>query len=299
MQFTQLGMTMGSPLYMSPEQAEGKPVDPRSDLYSFGATCYYMLAGRPPFTGDSPLAIAVQHVKSEPVSLAELRPDAPLGLIRIVQQLLAKRPQDRFSSAGEVLRALRQLRSEGVSEEMLAGLEEWSTPELLALELPSCGHRKARPTSAHAGHGCAASHCLVVAARVHCCRSLRRYVSRQDFWAATTAERSHRPPARYSSPRCAASQWYYAELVNTEDAWNAVAIYFPPDQSNSNRQWSLKADKGLADYYRRQGRHDEAQPLYERLTHLDPAEIQLRTQGYAGLACYMPPAGNPATPSVS
>ena len=66
---TQVGVTMGTPLYMSPEQVEGRHVDPRSDLYSLGVTCYHMLAGRPPFQGDTPLSIAVQHLK-------EMRPSA-------------------------------------------------------------------------------------------------------------------------------------------------------------------------------------------------------------------------------
>jgi eukaryotic-like serine/threonine-protein kinase len=66
MNLTQIGMTMGTPLYMSPEQVEGKSVDQRSDLYSFGVTCYHMLAGRPPFVGETPLSIAVQHLKTEP-----------------------------------------------------------------------------------------------------------------------------------------------------------------------------------------------------------------------------------------
>ena len=63
---TQIGMTMGTPLYMSPEQVEGKPLDCRSDLYSFGVTCYHMLAGNPPFLGETALGVAVQHLKREP-----------------------------------------------------------------------------------------------------------------------------------------------------------------------------------------------------------------------------------------
>ncbi len=63
---TQIGVTMGTPLYMSPEQVEGRHVDRRSDLYSLGVSCYHMLAGRPPFQGDTPLSIAVQHLKDAP-----------------------------------------------------------------------------------------------------------------------------------------------------------------------------------------------------------------------------------------
>src|SRR6476646_9255563 len=68
---TQSGVTMGTPLYMSPEQVEGKPVDGRSDIYSFGVTCYHMLAGHPPFEGESPFEVALKHVRAEPTPLAE------------------------------------------------------------------------------------------------------------------------------------------------------------------------------------------------------------------------------------
>ena len=70
---TQIGITLGTPLYMSPEQVEGKPLDHRSDIYSFGVTCYQMLAGSPPFSGETALAVAVQHLKTQPKPLETLR----------------------------------------------------------------------------------------------------------------------------------------------------------------------------------------------------------------------------------
>ena len=78
---TQVGLTLGTPLYMSPEQVEGRPVDPRTDLYSFGVTCYEMLTGQPPFHGDTALSVAVQHLKSEPPRLEDLRQDLPGALM--------------------------------------------------------------------------------------------------------------------------------------------------------------------------------------------------------------------------
>jgi serine/threonine-protein kinase len=107
---TQTGMTLGTPLYMSPEQVEGKPLDSRSDIYSFGVTCYHLLAGRPPFQGASAFDLAVQHVQVEPAPLSHVRPDLPADLIAIIHKMLAKRPEQRYQTGRELLRELTRLR---------------------------------------------------------------------------------------------------------------------------------------------------------------------------------------------
>ncbi len=106
---TQEGTTMGTPLYMSPEQVHGKPLDHRSDVYSFGVTCYHMLAGQPPFNGESAVAVAVQHVNNEPVPLSLKRTDLPKPVCDIVHRMMAKRPEDRYASAQEVLADIRKV----------------------------------------------------------------------------------------------------------------------------------------------------------------------------------------------
>lgn len=103
---TQDGTTLGTPLYMSPEQAEGREVDPRSDLYSLGATVYHLLAGRPPFSGTTGVAVAMAHVRDPLVPLGSLRPDLPESLVIIVDRLLAKRPDQRYETAGDLLRVV-------------------------------------------------------------------------------------------------------------------------------------------------------------------------------------------------
>lgn len=108
---TQSNVTMGTPLYMSPEQVEGKrTIDHRSDIYSFGVTCYHMFAGQPPFRGTSPFEVAVQHVQKEPGPLAEIRPDLPVDLCTIIHKMMAKQPEARYQTAREILRDVGRLR---------------------------------------------------------------------------------------------------------------------------------------------------------------------------------------------
>jgi serine/threonine-protein kinase len=108
---TRSGMVMGTPLYMSPEQVELKrPVDHRSDQYAFGATSYFMFAGVPPFRGETPLEVAYQHVNKAPDPLADLRPDLPPELCAMIHKMMAKVPEERFQSPGEVARTIAGLR---------------------------------------------------------------------------------------------------------------------------------------------------------------------------------------------
>jgi serine/threonine-protein kinase len=107
---TQTGVTMGTPLYMSPEQVEGRPLDPRSDIYSFGVTCYHVLAGEPPFRGQNAFEVALQHVQTEPKPLAEIRPDLPAELCAIVRKMMAKKPDDRYQTCRELIRDLARVR---------------------------------------------------------------------------------------------------------------------------------------------------------------------------------------------
>ena len=108
---TQDGMTLGTPLYMSPEQGEGRTVDARSDLYSLGATVYHLLAGRPPYSAPSAVAVVMAHIKEPLVPLATVRPDLPAGLCEIIDRLLAKDPEQRFESPQSLLQAVDNLES--------------------------------------------------------------------------------------------------------------------------------------------------------------------------------------------
>jgi eukaryotic-like serine/threonine-protein kinase len=99
---TQTAQVIGTAQYLSPEQARGERVDARSDLYSTGCLMYELLTGRPPFTGDSPVAIAYQHVRENPVPPSVVDPDIPSWADAIVLKAMAKDPGDRYQSAGEM-----------------------------------------------------------------------------------------------------------------------------------------------------------------------------------------------------
>lgn len=109
MNLTQAGTTMGTPWYMSPEQIQGEKVDHRSDLYSFGITCFHMFAGRPPFPGKNAMSVAVQHLREAPPRLAELRADLPVKLCDVIHRLIEKKPADRFQTGQELQTALQRL----------------------------------------------------------------------------------------------------------------------------------------------------------------------------------------------
>ena len=105
-QLTLTGMVVGTPQYMSPEQASGEKVDGRSDQYSLGCALYEMLSGMPPFVGPTPLAVLARH-SAEPVpSLRAVRQSVPLGVEAAIMRAMAKRPEDRFPSIREFLSAL-------------------------------------------------------------------------------------------------------------------------------------------------------------------------------------------------
>ncbi|MCX5196193.1 protein kinase [Streptomyces sp. NBC_00249] len=116
---TQTGMVMGTPQYLSPEQALGKAVDHRSDLYATGCLLYELLALRPPFTGETPLSVVYQHVQDAPVPPSQLPEGGsiPHELDGLVMRSLAKDPDDRFQSAeemrGTVQYALQMLHDQG------------------------------------------------------------------------------------------------------------------------------------------------------------------------------------------
>ncbi|MCP4217093.1 MAG: protein kinase [bacterium] len=104
---TQTGMVMGTPHYISPEQAKGKPIDHRSDIYAFGAMLYQLISGKPVFEGDSALDILYRHVNQSPQPIEELEPATPKHIAYIIGKCLEKDADERFQAGGEILEILK------------------------------------------------------------------------------------------------------------------------------------------------------------------------------------------------
>ena len=100
---------IGTVYYMSPEQARGKKVDTRTDIYSYGAMLYELCTGRTPFNGDSPCDILVKHITEKPVSPRSINANVPVGLEQIILCAMSKSPDDRFDTAEELLDHMKRL----------------------------------------------------------------------------------------------------------------------------------------------------------------------------------------------
>lgn len=132
---TATGMTLGTFDYIAPEQARNpRDADVRSDIYSLGCTLFYMLTGRPPFPGGTPLQKLLSHQGDRPPELAGLRADTPPALAAIVQKMLAKQPEARYQTPGDLTLALSRLANQlGLSQPTLSALPRSSaTPQLTA-----------------------------------------------------------------------------------------------------------------------------------------------------------------------
>jgi eukaryotic-like serine/threonine-protein kinase len=108
---TQTAAVIGTAQYLSPEQARGEAVDARSDVYAAGCVLFELLTGEPPFTGDTPVAVAYQHVREDPKSPSQVNPTIPAALDAVVLKALSKNPANRYQSAAEMRSDLVRVRS--------------------------------------------------------------------------------------------------------------------------------------------------------------------------------------------
>ena len=275
---TQAGTTLGTPLYMSPEQVEGKPLDPRSDIYSLGVTCYHMLSGAPPFAGDTALAVAVQHLNKPPKPLESARPDLPPEFCQIVHKMLAKQPDDRYGSAYEVLRELRQLQRDSLGDQWPDDLPAWdggapptkvrSRNEVTA-RLDSLMKGLARRPAAR--RRLLLVPALAVAALLGAGLAYFFCVPR-PLLAAKGASAAIAVPER-----SALRQYYLASQLGTEEGWQRVIKFFPNDEYFVHR-----AQQQLARIYLQENNDASAMAIFEKLAALGPGDEEFQAFGLAG-----------------
>ncbi len=127
---TKTGAVLGTASYISPEQAQGKPVSFESDLYSLGTVLYELIVGSPPFTGDSPIATATKHLTERPEKLSNYRKDIPKALENAILKLLEKRPSDRFKSAEDLRALLLQQRKQIQINQTQENLVDLTNPKI-------------------------------------------------------------------------------------------------------------------------------------------------------------------------
>src|SRR5919206_1662548 len=132
----QTAAVLGTASYLSPEQAQGGAIDQRSDLYSLGCVLYEMLTGRPPFTADSPVAVASKHVLEQPIPPSRINADVSRELDAVVMRALAKNPDNRYQSAADMKEDLERARR---------GLPVMATPLLAPVPQTTQVIRRAEP----------------------------------------------------------------------------------------------------------------------------------------------------------
>ncbi len=271
--FTQIGVTMGTPLYMSPEQIEGRQLDSRSDIYSLGVTAYHMLAGQPPFTGDTPLSVAVQHLKEPPPPLVNRRPDVPPRFAQLVERMMAKSAAERFSDPNALLMDVHSLATEGAQQGWAASFD----PASLSRILRAADQRSVATTRL--------DDLMRTTAMVRPKRASVRWLAAGMIacalvgagLAALIGPRSLLAGAQLGPPKQADvwAQLYQAKQVDTEAAWRAVIAYFP----TAGTYCDNLAKQGLVYHYFHMQEYDKAiKPLQELA-----AQTDFKIFGIAGL----------------
>jgi len=272
---TKVGITMGTPLYMSPEQIEGRALDARSDIYSLGVTCYHLLTGNPPHSGDTALAIAMGHLNQPAPPLQETRTDIPAGLARIIHRMLAKQPNGRYATPEQLLVDLRKLASEAADEGWAEGPDNWSNV------------LKSKAAEGHTQTASQLKGWMQAEARLRPTRWIRR-LSFLGLAAAVllgvgvgfaTRERPLLAGRQVPVVQQRSTVWaqlYHAKMTDSEAAWQAVWKWFPDEDT-----YPLNlARQGIVRYYlliSEEQEDEKALPFLSELKQLSASDKSLES----------------------
>ena len=282
-QLTQVGMTMGTPLYMSPEQINGETVDHRSDIYSFGVTCYRMLAGRPPFRGDTTISVAMQHLTHKPEDLSTLRVDLPPVISEIVHKMMARDPADRYQHAREITQDLKKVGrmiKEDPEAAVAVKLKEITVvpPGTPRAQVPAAP-RVVVEWSEGFFKWSLRQHAIALAIVALVLGSASAAVG---WWLRPKDPLEAAAVQQERVPRETSAQKQFArakQLRSDEDAWKAVIDYFPED-----RVYGVQAKERLALLYLRNLRLTEAANLFSELRGMGRENPKEHSIGIAGQA---------------
>ena len=270
---TQVGLTLGTPRYMSPEQVQGKPVDVRSDLYSLGVSLYHLLTGSPPFDAEEPLALAVMHLHEVAPPLDRARgaggvstdSDLPAWLIEVVDCLMEKSPADRFQSPAQMILAIENGavqngtvqngadRKDGLSEGVTSAASASAT-----LRLQRAADAAQENRHGNQGKTLAA---VVLPRLLPLVLPLLAGIIAYQLRNRPSGGRDISSMLRSGEVSRASSidqQYLIAASRNDESAWLSLAEYFPPDASPLHARYHSKAMLQLARLMIDQGRYPEA-----------------------------------------
>lgn len=287
---TQAGITMGTPLYMSPEQVEGKPLDSRSDIYSLGVTAYHMLCGEAPFGGETPMAVAVQHLNVDAVPLTAHVADIPSELAAVVHRMLGKKADDRFASPADLLAELRRVASLAAEQGWGTDRTDWASVDLSTSSpaLVDITSQLDRVMKTSAMLTPIRSKWWPMVAAMAGCLLLGVLFGLKSRPSNLLAGVNAGPPEQESVE----AQIYHAAMVDTEAGWQVVGEYFP----NADTYYHNLARQGLVrHYFFSRKSFAAAIPTLKQLEGETEAGTSQHTFAVAGLAVAYQYAGKTGT----
>ena len=283
---TQIGITMGTPLYMSPEQAEGGKVDPRSDIYSLGVTSYHMLTGRPPFDGETALSIAVQHLKREPKPLTEIRTGIPEELESLVMQMLAKDPAERIQKANDLQKQLRTIPVTITDNDWPDDLEHIDCDEVSLADARVDATQQLDTLMKTQGRQILHQR----SGRLWLAATIVLFVSGILLGSLPYSSEILETPENVVEIKTiekrdnVEAQYLYASVVNTEEAYLSVEDFFPVEDDSRNYHYATLSHQKIADLHLATENYESAEAYYMELYYLAPEARHFRAYGIAGLA---------------